>query len=43
VPREQTQEHLQTLSSIAKKLSDKNIVKAIRNAANKDQIILALA
>ncbi|MFT6086823.1 MAG: PTS system nitrogen regulatory IIA component [Glaciecola sp.] len=43
VPSEQTQEHLQTLSSIAKKLSDKNIVKAIRSAASKDQIIAALA
>jgi PTS system nitrogen regulatory IIA component len=43
VPSEQTQEHLQTLSSIAQKLSDKNIVKAIRNAATRDEIISALA
>ena len=43
VPSEQTQEHLQTLSSIAKKLSDKDIVKAIRNAKNRDEIISALA
>lgn len=43
VPSEQTQEHLQTLSSIARKLSDKEIVKAIRAAARKDQIIAALA
>ncbi|MFT5541590.1 MAG: PTS system nitrogen regulatory IIA component [Glaciecola sp.] len=43
VPSEQTQEHLQTLSSIARKLSDKEIVKAIREAASKDQIIAALA
>lgn len=43
VPSEQTQEHLQTLSSIAQKLSDKNIVKALRNAATRDEIISALA
>lgn len=43
VPSEQTQEHLQTLSSIAQKLSDKEIVKAIRNAATRDEIISALA
>ncbi|MGJ8674391.1 MAG: PTS IIA-like nitrogen regulatory protein PtsN [Pseudoalteromonas sp.] len=43
VPSEQTQEHLQTLSSIAQKLSDKNIVKALRNAATRDDIISALA
>ncbi len=43
VPSEQTQEHLQTLSSIAQKLSDKNIVKAIRNAVTRDEIISALA
>lgn len=43
VPTEQTQEHLQTLSSIAQKLSDKEIVKAIRNADSRDQIISALA
>jgi len=43
VPSEQTQEHLQTLSSIAQKLSDKDIVKALRNAATRDEIISALA
>jgi PTS system nitrogen regulatory IIA component len=43
VPSEQTQEHLQTLSSIAQKLSDKNIVKALRNAASRDEIVSALA
>jgi PTS system nitrogen regulatory IIA component len=43
VPTEQTQEHLQTLSSIAQKLSEKEIVKAIRNATNRDEIISALA
>lgn len=43
VPSEQTQEHLQTLSSIAQKLSDKNIVKALRSAATRDEIISALA
>ena len=43
VPSEQTEEHLQTLSSIAQKLSDKDIVKTIRKATSKDQIIAALA
>ena len=43
VPSEQTEEHLQTLSSIAQKLSDKEIVKTIRKATSKDQIIAALA
>lgn len=43
VPSEQTQEHLQTLSSIAQKLSDKEIVKAIRSASTRDEIISALA
>lgn len=42
VPVEQTEAHLQTLSSIAQKLSDKTIVKAIRAASTKDEIITAL-
>ncbi|MBF7074918.1 PTS IIA-like nitrogen regulatory protein PtsN [Glaciecola sp. MH2013] len=42
VPAEQTDAHLQTLSSIAQKLSDKSIVKALRKASTKDQIIAAL-
>jgi PTS system nitrogen regulatory IIA component len=43
VPTEQTNEHLQTLSSIAQKLSEKSIVRALRGASTKDQIIEALA
>jgi PTS system nitrogen regulatory IIA component len=43
VPSEQTQEHLQTLSSIAQKLSENSIVKAIRSATSRDEIISALA
>lgn len=43
VPTEQTEGHLQTLATIAKKLSDKAIVKTIRLATTKDQIIEALA
>lgn len=43
VPTEQTQEHLETLSSIARKLSDKETVKVLRTAANRNEIIAALA
>jgi PTS system nitrogen regulatory IIA component len=43
VPTEQTQEHLETLSSIARKLSDKEIVKVLRAATNRNEIIAALA
>ncbi|GBL04901.1 PTS IIA-like nitrogen regulatory protein PtsN [Glaciecola sp. KUL10] len=43
VPSEQTEGHLQTLATIAQKLSDKAIVKTIRSAKTKDQIIEALA
>ena len=43
VPAEQTDVHLKTLSSVAKKLNDKQIVKAIRNATTSDDIIAALA
>ncbi len=43
VPDEQTDSHLQALSGIAKKLSNKETVKAIRKAENKNQIVAALA
>ncbi len=43
VPEEQTDKHIQALSGIARKLSDKNIVKAIRSASNKNEIVAALA
>jgi PTS system nitrogen regulatory IIA component len=42
VPEEQTDKHLQALSGIAKKLSDKETVRAIRNATTKNEIISAL-
>ena len=43
VPTDAAESHLQSLSAIARKLSDKEIVKAIRNAENKNQIVAALA
>ncbi|MGB3724152.1 MAG: PTS IIA-like nitrogen regulatory protein PtsN [Glaciecola sp.] len=43
VPDEQTNQHLEALSGIARKLSNKDIVKAIRKAENKNQIVAALA
>ena len=43
VPEEQTEGHLQTLASVAGKLSDKETVKAIRRAATSDDILSALA
>lgn len=43
VPDEQTDQHLQALSGIARKLSNKDIVKAIRKAETKNQIVAALA
>lgn len=43
VPEEQTENHLQALSGIAKKLSNKETVKAIRQATNKNEIVAALA
>ncbi len=43
VPEEQTDKHIQALSGIARKLSDKETVKAIRNANNKNEIVAALA
>lgn len=42
VPENQTEGHLQTLATIAGKLSQKSIVKLIRNAENKEQVIAAL-
>lgn len=42
VPEEQTEGHLQTLASVANKLSQKDTVKAIRNASTNDDIITAL-
>ncbi len=42
VPEEQTEGHLQTLATVASKLSDKETVKAIRRANNSDEIISAL-
>jgi PTS system nitrogen regulatory IIA component len=43
VPDEQTDQHLQALSGIARKLSNKDTVKAIRKAENKNEIVAALA
>ncbi|MFC3121320.1 PTS IIA-like nitrogen regulatory protein PtsN [Agaribacter flavus] len=43
VPKEQADSHLRALSGIAQKLSDKSIVKAIRRAQNKNEIVAALA
>ena len=43
VPEDNSNVHLQTLSGIASKLSDKERVKLIRNAQSSDDILLALA
>lgn len=43
VPEKQTQSHLQALSGIARKLSNKETVKAVRQATNKNEIVSALA
>ena len=43
VPDEQTEQHLQALSGIARKLSNKDIVKAIRKAETKNEIVAALS
>jgi PTS system nitrogen regulatory IIA component len=43
VPAEETDAHLKALAGIARKLSDKDVVKAIRNAENKKEIVAALA
>lgn len=42
VPEEQTEGHLQTLATVAGKLSDKETIKAIRRASTSDDIIKAL-
>jgi PTS system nitrogen regulatory IIA component len=43
VPNDEAETHLKTLAGIARKLSDKDIVKAIRNAEDKKAIVAALA
>ena len=43
VPEEKTEGHLQTLATVAGKLSDKETVKAIRRASTSDDIITALS
>ena len=43
VPEDQTDKHLQALSGIARKLSNKDIVKAVRRATTKNEIVAALA
>ncbi|QJR80250.1 PTS IIA-like nitrogen regulatory protein PtsN [Alteromonas pelagimontana] len=42
VPEEQTEGHLQTLATVASKLSDRDTVKAIRKATTSDDIVTAL-
>ena len=42
VPENQTEGHLQTLATIAGKLSQKEIIKAIRGAETKEEVIAAL-
>ncbi len=42
VPEEQTDGHLQTLATIAGKLSDKETLKAIRTATTSEEILSAL-
>lgn len=43
VPEEQTEGHLQTLATVAGKLSDKETIKAIRCASTSDDILSALS
>jgi PTS system nitrogen regulatory IIA component len=43
VPNEEAETHLKALSGIARKLSNKDIVKAIRSAQTKNEIVSALA
>ncbi|MEC7285109.1 MAG: PTS IIA-like nitrogen regulatory protein PtsN [Pseudomonadota bacterium] len=43
VPEEQTEGHLQTLATVAGKLSDKKTIKAIRRATTSDDILSALS
>ena len=38
VPEDQAQGHLQTLATIATKLSDKDVIKALRNAKDNQQL-----
>ena len=42
VPEDQTEGHLQTLATVAGKLSDKETIKAIRRATTSDDIVKAL-
>lgn len=42
VPQDQTEGHLQTLATVAGKLSDKETIKTIRKAETSDDIIRAL-
>lgn len=42
VPEEQTEGHLQTLATIAGKLNDKKVVKAIRSADNQQALFDAI-
>ena len=43
VPEEQTEGHIQTLATVAGKLSDKETIKAIRRATTSDDILSALS
>lgn len=43
VPEEQTEGHLQTLATVAGKLSDKETIKAIRRVTTSDDILSALS
>ena len=43
VPEEQTEGHLQTLATVAGKISDKETIKAIRRATTSDDILSALS
>ncbi len=43
VPEDQTEGHLQTLATVAGKLSDKETIKAIRRATTSDDILSALS
>ena len=42
VPEDQTEGHLQTLATVAAKLSDKETINAIRRATTSDDIVKAL-
>lgn len=39
VPEEETEAHLATLSSVARKLSDKSVVKSLRSATTREQLL----